>query len=319
MPVLDMPMDELKVYRGSTPCPGDFDAFWQRGIDEINKVDPAVEVVKADFETEFAECFHLYFTGTRNARVYAKYVKPKIITQPGPALFMFHGYSCDAGDWVDKLTYAAAGFSVFAMDCRGQGGLSEDPGGVKGNTLNGHIIRGLGDSPDNLYYRQVFLDTVQLTTIVSTMEHIDENRIACLGGSQGGGLSIACAGLNPQISRCVTMYPFLSDYKRVWDMDLAENAYLEVKDYFRRFDPRHEREDEVFRTLGYVDVQNLAPRIKGKVLMATGLLDDICPPSTQFAAYNKMTCEKKVVIYPDYKHEWIPGFGDMTFQFLCGM
>ena len=32
--------------------------------------------------------------------------------------------------------------------------------------------------------------------------------------------------------------------------------------------------------------------------MATGLMDTTCPPSTQFAAFNKMTCEKKSVIYP---------------------
>ncbi|MBN2442753.1 MAG: acetylxylan esterase, partial [Spirochaetales bacterium] len=238
---------------------------------------------------------------------------------PHPALLMFHGYSINAGDWYDKLSYAAAGFSVFAMDCRGQGGLSEDPGGVKGNTLNGHIIRGLADFPENLYFRQVFLDTVQLTTIVRTMDEVDNTRIGTMGASQGGGLSIACAALNPGIKRCVTIYPFLSDYKRVWDMDLAENAYLELKGYFRNFDPRHKRENEVFTTLGYIDIQNLAPRIKARVLMATGLLDNICPPSTQFAVYNKMNCEKEMILYPDYQHEWIPGFGDLSFQFLRAM
>ena len=34
------------------------------------------------------------------------------------------------GDWQNKLSFVA-GFSVAALDCRGQGGLSEDIGGVK--------------------------------------------------------------------------------------------------------------------------------------------------------------------------------------------
>ena len=74
---------------------------------------------------------------------------------------MFHGYSGDAGDWVSKLGYAALGHTVAALDCRGQGGSSEDRGGVTGWTLRGHIIRGLDDAPEKLLYRQIFLDTAQ--------------------------------------------------------------------------------------------------------------------------------------------------------------
>ena len=74
------------------------------------------------------------------------------------AVLMFHGYSGNSGDWSDKLDYVAQGLSVAALDCRGQGGLSEDAGGVKGNTLRGHIIRGLDDEPEKLLFRQIFLD-----------------------------------------------------------------------------------------------------------------------------------------------------------------
>src|SRR5690606_1033304 len=224
-------------------------------------------------------------------------------------------YSGSSGSWYDKLGYVASGFSVAALDCRGQGGLSEDVGGVKGNTLYGHIIRGLDDSPEKLLYRSIFLDTAQLARIVMDMPEVDENRVGALGGSQGGALTLACAALEPRIKRLAPVYPFLCDYKRVWEMDLAKNAYQELTDYFRRFDPTHAREDEIFTTLGYIDVQYLANRIKGEVLMAVGLMDTICPPSTQFAAYNKITSKKEMVIYPDYGHEMLPGFDDMTFEF----
>ncbi|NLF56716.1 MAG: acetylxylan esterase, partial [Candidatus Hydrogenedens sp.] len=61
------------------------------------------------------------------------------------------------------------------------------------------------------------------------------------------------------------------------------------------------------------------PRITGRVLMAVGLMDEICPPSSQFAAYNKITAPKEAVIYPDFAHEHYPGFMDQTFQFMAGL
>ena len=102
-------------------------------------------------------------------------------------------------------------------------------------------------------------------------------------------------------------------------MDLAKDAYEELRTFFRQFDPRHERETELFTKLGYIDCQHLAPRIKAEVLMYIGLMDTICPPSSQFAAFNKITAKKHKVIYPDYGHEALPGESDQTFNFLRGL
>jgi cephalosporin-C deacetylase len=230
---------------------------------------------------------------------------------------MFHGYSGNSGDWSDKLGYVSQGYSVAALDVRGQGGQSEDPGRVKGNTLQGHIIRGLDDEPDRLFYRTVFLDCAQLAGIVMGFPEVDEGRVAAIGASQGGALTLACAALEPRITRAVSIHPFLSDYQRVWELDLALGAYLELSQYFRLFDPRHEREEEIFTRLGYIDVQNLAPRIKANVTMVTGLMDTVCPPSTQFAAYNKVESPKGLVLYPDFGHEAYPGLPDLTFRSLA--
>ncbi len=317
--IFDLPLEKLKEYQGINPRPHDFDEYWDKALEEMKSIDPQVELIPSEFQAPFAECFDLYFTGVGGARIHAKYLRPKNSDKPHPAVLMFHGYSGSSGSWSDKLGYVASGFSVAALDCRGQGGLSEDVGGVKGNTLHGHIIRGLGDSPEKLLYRSIFLDTAQLARIVMDMPEVDENRVGALGGSQGGGLTLACAALEPRIKRLAPVYPFLCDYKRVWEMDLARDAYQELKDYFRRFDPTHAREEEIFTTLGYIDVQHLAKRIKGEVLMAVGLSDTVCPPSTQFAAYNKITSKKEMVIYPDYGHEMLPRFDDMTFEFMMGL
>ncbi len=319
MPLIDMPLEQLKTYEGRNPCPKDMDPFWDKSIVQMKAIDAKVELIPSKFTAPFAECFDLYFTGMGGARVHAKYLRPKNGPKPHPAVVMFHGYSGNCGEWHDKLNYVGMGYSVAGLDCRGQAGLSEDKGGVKGNTLNGHIIRGLDDSPEKLLFRDIFLDTAQLAGIVMNMPEVDGTRVGAMGGSQGGGLTLACAALEPRIKRLAPVFPFLSDYRRVWEMDLAIHAYDELKAFFRHFDPRHEREEEIFTRLGYIDVQHLAKRIKGEVLMGVGLMDNICPPSTQFAAFNKITAPKKTVIYPDFGHEGLPGIGDINFQFMTGL
>lgn len=317
MPLIDMPLEKLREYEGRNPRPNDMEEYWDRALAEMRATDPQVELVPHPLKTHAAECFHLYFTGVGGARVHAKYLRPKSGNRPHPAVLMFHGYSGSSGDWCDKLNYVSQGFSVAALDCRGQGGLSEDAGEVKGNTLRGHIIRGLDDEPDKLLFRQIFLDTAQLARIVMDMPEVDPDRVGATGGSQGGGLTLACAALEPRIKRAAPVFPFLCDYQRVWEMDLAAGAYEELKTYFRLFDPLHEREKEAFTRLGYVDNQHLAHRIRAEVLMSVGLMDTICPPSTQFAAYNKIQSPKSLLIYPDFGHEGLPGSSDRIFDFLA--
>ena len=316
----DFPLEKLYTYQGINPKPADFEAYWDAALAEMRALDPQVELVPAAFQTAFADCFEMYFTGVGGARVHARLLRPKNAAGKHPAVLMFHGYTGSAGDWADKLGWVGAGYTVAALDCRGQGGSSEDKGGVAGNTQHGHIIRGLEEAvngaPEKLLYRQLFLDTAQLAKIVMEMPDVDEKRVMAMGGSQGGALTVACAALEPRICRAAPVFPFLSDYQRVWEMDLAKDAFAELKEYFRHYDPLHQREAEAFTCLGYIDIQHLAPRIRGEILWFVGLMDTICPPSTQFAAYNKISAPKSLVIYPDFGHEGLPQSGDKTFEFL---
>jgi cephalosporin-C deacetylase len=319
----DYPLEKLYTYQGLNPRPADLDAYWNKALAEMRALDPEIELVPAEFQVPFAECSHMYFTGVGGARVHAKLVRPKSAKAPHPAVLMFHGYTGDSGDFSDKLAYVAAGYTVAALDCRGQGGLSKDTGEVSGNTQHGHIIRGLDDAlngqPEKLLYRQIFLDCAQMAKIVMEMPDVDPKRVGATGGSQGGALTVACIGLEPRIQRAAPVFPFLSDYKRVWDMDQAKDAYSELKEFFRHVDPRHEKEDAIFEKLGYIDIQFLAPRIKSNVLWTLGLMDTICPPSSQFAAYNKITSQKAMLMYPDFGHEGLPGLNDKIYEFMMGL
>jgi cephalosporin-C deacetylase len=319
MPLIDMSLDELYEYRGRNPRPADFEDYWESALAEMRAIDSRVELTPHSLKSEAAECFHLTFDGVGGARVHAKYLRPKNAPEPHPAVLLFHGYSGSSGDWADKLSWVSQGYTVAALDCRGQGGLSEDAGSVRGNTHKGHIIRGLDDEPDKLLFRQIYLDTAQLARVVMEFPEVDADRVGATGGSQGGGLTLACAALEPRIKKAAPVFPFLCDYKRVWEMDLAAGAYEELRTYFRLFDPLHERENEVFSKLGYIDNQHLAPRIEAEVMMAVGLMDTICPPSTQFAAYNRIRSSKSLLIYPDFGHENLPGCSDRIFDFFSDL
>ncbi|MBR0464750.1 MAG: acetylxylan esterase [Clostridia bacterium] len=320
MPIVDMPLEELKTYLGRNECPQDLDAYWDRAIREMEALGTECELVRADFQLPGIECFEIYFTGVGGARIHGRFVRPKSHSGKLPAMCLFHGYSGSCGNFSALLPWASAGFAAASMSCRGQGGLSEDIVPVRGNTLNGHIIRGLDDpDPDRLYFRNVFLDAAQLPRILAAMPEIDETRIGATGGSQGGGLTLACAALTPTLNRAAPFMPFLCDYRRVWEMDLSVAAYAELREFFRHSDPRHERETAVFTKLGYIDNHNLAHRIRAEVKMFTGLMDTICPPSTQFAAFNRITSPKSMVIYPDFGHEYYPDADDICMQFMLKM
>ncbi len=317
MPLIDMPLEQLKTYQGRNPRPADFDEFWDASLAELDQIDPAARFESYDFPCAIADFYELTFTSTKGARIYAKFAKPKNVTAKIPAILEFHGLSGSSPDWNSLIKFVAQGYCIASLDTRGQAGYSEDVGGVPGTTYSTPFMRGFDGAPEDLHCRDLFLDTAQLARVVMGLDYVDETRVAAMGGSQGGALSLACASLVPSIKLCAPIYPYLCDYKRVWEMDLAKGAYEGIRYYLRAFDPRHEHIDEFFEKLGYIDLQFLAPRIRATVYMSTGLMDTTCPPSTQFAAYNKITSPKSVEIYPDFGHEVMKGSHDLIFRFFA--
>lgn len=200
---------------------------------------------------------------------------------------------------------------------RGQGGKSRRYWRRERNNADGHFIRGLEEeNPDKLLFRNIYLDAVELAYIAMDMDIVDETKVYVSGGSQGGALALACAALEPKIQKAAVLYPFLSDFQGALEAGGTRGAYVELKEYFHRFDPRHEHEALIFNKLGYIDIKNLAAKIEAEVLMFTGLSDESCPAVTQYAVYNNLNCKKRHVIYPEFGHEFLRGAADITLQFF---
>lgn len=315
MPLVDMPLEQLRTYAGRNPRPLDHAAYWDRAFAELAQVTDDPEFVSVESPAA-AVWQDLWFTGVGGSRIHARVARPAGQAAPGPALLEFHGYQWMAPDFAELMKWVASGFTVFALDVRGQGGRSEDLSPVPGPTDDGHITRGLPGGPDQLLFRNIFLDTVQLARIAMADPLVDSARVSTIGASQGGALSLACAALEPRIHRAVTVFPYLCDYQRVYEMDLATRAYEDIRTYLRRYLPTHQGVEEFWRTLGYIDIQFLTERIQAQVLAGCGLMDTVCPPSSQFAAYNRLQCPNEIVIFPDFGHEGLRGFGDRAYRFL---
>jgi len=311
-------LEEIKNYLGRDEIPEDFDAFWDEEVKKVSSL-PAYQLEERDFHIPQVKCYELTFEGTNEGKVYARVVLPKSEGKV-PLIFYFHGYMGRGWDWADMLSFTVAGYGVVSMDVRGQSGYSQD--GLRsplGNTGKGHIIRGAVEGREHLFYKDVYLDIYQLVEIVASLSQVDEKRLSSYGASQGGALALVAAALNPRIQRTVAIYPFLSDFRRVLEIGNTSEAYDELFRYFKFHDPFHETEEEIMATLAYIDVKNLAHRIKGEVKMITGLDDDVCYPITQFAIYNRLTCDKTYRIMPEYAHEAMNVFvNDQVYNWLCG-
>ncbi|MGN0349985.1 MAG: acetylxylan esterase [Roseburia sp.] len=315
MPGVDIPMQELEAYRGSHPAPNDFIEFWREQKKKRNVSKIKVQTVEQNISNHEIICRRFTATLEDGTELSAKYIKPSR-KETCPILVHFHDYPMASRSWFHLSRYAAIGYSVLAPDCRGQGGESGSGSCGKGPTAYGPMFYGMEDTVENMYLYRLYMDAFTWVDLAKEFEQTDKNDISVYGEGQGAALAIASAGMEQDIQLCVAHYPMLCDYKRVWMKDFDCNGYEGLKYYFRWHDPLHEREEEIFDKLAYVDVKNFAPYVRASVLMSTGLQDIVSPPSAQYAVYNSLRCEKLHKVYPKHGHELNNFFENEALKFL---
>lgn len=313
----NMTLNEMKKYHGQRSRPIDFDSFWAREIEKLPK-DVSYKIVKREFETNYVDCFDIRFSTANGSVVYAKYLRP-VTKDKVPVIFHFHGYQGRSSDWSEYFKFILAGYAVVAMDVRGQAGLSIDNGQFSGTTVKGQVIRGMLDGPQNLFFKDIYLDVYQLIEIVSKLEGIDSEKMITYGASQGGALAYVGGALNKKIKQIICIYPFLADFGRVLDLQLTCEPYDELFRYFKYVDPFYETKEKMLGTFDYIDVKNFSDLIECNVKLVTGLRDEICVPSTQYAIINGLKTNKEHMILPEYGHEALNVFmNDQVMNWITG-
>ncbi len=304
MPLTDLTLAELTGFRPEVAEPDDFDSFWQATVAEARLLPgepvlaphagPVRELVVED----------LTFPGFAGDPIRAWVIRPRSAA-PLPAVVEFVGYNGGRGLPAEHLHWAAAGFVHVVMDTRGQGsgwgggGSTPDPHGT-GAALDGFMTRGI-ESPATYYYRRVFTDAVRLVEVVQGLDFVDRERVVVTGGSQGGGVTLAVAGLlGDGVRAALPDVPFLCHFRRSVALTPGR-PFTEVSQYLS---VHRDKVEQVFATLAYFDGVAFARRATAPALFSVALMDEIVLPSSVYAAYNHYGADDREIAAYEYNgHE----------------
>ncbi|MGW0821695.1 acetylxylan esterase [Streptomyces sp. NPDC002845] len=304
MALFDLPLDELRDHRSASTEPEDFDGFWAKTLQETREHDLDARFEPVETQLKTVKVYDVTFSGFGGHPVKGWLVLPAWANTPLPAVVQYIGYGGGRGLPHEYLLWASAGFAHFVMDTRGQGsawgggGGTPDPvGGAP--AFPGFMTRGV-DAPENYYYRRVFTDAVRAVEAVRSHPLVDAARVAAVGSSQGGGITLAVGGLVPDLAAIAPDVPFLCDFPRATVLT-DRDPYREIGNFLKT---HRGRTEQVLRTLSYFDGVHFAARGRAPALFSAALEDQTCPPSTVFAAFNAWGHDNKhIEVYDFNDHE----------------
>jgi len=303
MPFPDLVHPALDAYESTVTTPADFADFWAETLAEARAAGGAVDIVPAETTLKLVEAFDVTFPGFGGHPIKGWLVLPRERSGGLPLVVQYLGYGGGRGFPHEQLHWAASGYAYFRMDTRGQGsgwsmGATPDPVGTT-PSLPGVMTKGILERND-YYYRRLFTDGVRAIDALAAQDFVDPDRIAVCGGSQGGGISLAVAGIDARVKAVMPDVPFLCDFPRAVRV-AGRDPYLEIV----RFLAQHrDKAATVFETLRYFDGVNFARQSRAAALFSVALMDDICPPSTVYGAYKAFAgADKSIVEYEFNNHE----------------
>lgn len=319
MPWFDLPEPDLRTYRTRTAEPADLDQWWRTKLEEARAV--ARPPVLAPYEPEVygdVAVDDVEFSGAANDPIRGWFVRPSLPSGGAPPLVVtYAGYGGGRGRPIEHLTLASVGIAQFVMDTRGQGGVwttgsTGDRSHGNGPEHPGVMTRGIA-SPDSYYYTRLIVDAARAVEVGAALEGVDPDWVAVSGKSQGGGLALAAAALHPDLVRvCHVDVPSLCDFQRAVGLS-PTRPYKEIADFLAQ---HVDLVPAALDTLRYVDCALLARRITAECLFSVGLMDETCPPSTVFAAYNEVTSTKAIAVHPFTGHTVPPAHAERRLRHL---
>lgn len=269
----------------------DFENFWMRAKKELAAVDPQFRLIRNDsLSTSKRDVYLMEMRSLDNVLIRGWYACPKA---PGkyPAILHVQGYSSN-----QQMSggYPGDDMAVLVLNVRGHGNSRDDvnPG------FPGYLQYKLKDR-ERYIYRGAYMDCVRAVDFLCSRPEVDARFIVVEGGSQGGALSVATAALdNERLSLCIPAVPFLSDFPDYFNVaKWPGNEFVE----FEKNNPDFGWK-KIYENLSYFDIKNLAPWVRCPVFMSMGLVDNVCPPHINFAAYNQLSAPKSYEVFPFSGH-----------------
>ena len=263
----------------------DFDTFWNNAKKELSNIKPQYKItLQKDKSNEIRKLYLLEFKTTENLTVRG-WLEIPTTKGPHPTLLRVPGY----GENLQPVNIAHD-MIVLSFNPRGHGNSDESSGAPLS-----YWVRHLGNK-EKYYYKGAYLDCLRALDYLTTRKDVNAQKLAVWGASQGGGLSFAVASLDQRITLCIADVPFLCDFKKYFKLTHWDG----IDDWMEK--DKKNTFNKMFNTVSYFDTLNMAHQIKAPVVMGIGLQDNICPPATSFATYNKIKSEKKYYVYKWASH-----------------
>jgi cephalosporin-C deacetylase len=298
----------------ATDDPADFDAFWKQGKEALAKIPIDAQMTHLpDYSTPGVDVFHVNLqnigAGAAASRLYGILCVPKgegkfpaLLSVPGAGVRPYRGLVALAERGIITFQIGIHGLPVIldqtVYDSLGRGALA------------GYQNYGLEDKT-RYYYRRVYLGCVRANDFLVSHPKWNGRDLAVTGGSQGGALSIVTAGLDPRVKGLAAYYPALADL----------TGYLKERaggwpHMFRAAGEGSHRAPEKIATSKYYDVVNFARRVNVPGLYSWGFNDEVCPPTSMYAAYNVIPGEKRLLLAVETGHNTTPEQVEMVNKWL---
>ena len=270
----------------------DLTGFWNRTIEELAQtaLDPTLEEVPEQGGREFVT-YEVALDSFQGHRLRSWYSVPK---DPPPvgrfsAVLAVPGYG---GQKPIPTHLVLAGFAVLTLFPRGQGESRREWELESGTKLTYHVT-----DKERYYYRGAYMDCLRGLDFLCSREEIDAARLGMWSRSQGGGLALATAALDPRLRVVVAEEPFLCNFPLA--MEVTTRPYNELGEYAGQ---HPEQRQAMLDALAYFDPLNLGALIRCPTLVNVGMKDEVVPARTVMPVFEGIRSPKALHVYPDLGH-----------------
>ena len=152
------------------------------------------------------------------------------------------------------------------------------------------------DNKDANYYKRVFIGAVRGVDFICSLPEYNGKALGVTGSSQGGMLSLVTAALDDRVTFIAGIHPAMCDHSA----SLKKQACGWPHYFYQQENPDPVR----VKVSQYYDGVNFARYIKVPAWFAWGYNDDVVSPTSIFAMYNILQCEKEFHPYLESGHWW---------------
>jgi len=289
MPV-EVPLEQLRGCLLPQRAEQDFDAFWtsMTAGNATQPLNPAAEAMP--FRVPEVHVEKVSFDAFDGGRIVGWSIAPAKM-KPRPTLIFFQDYMQPRPAPAEYVGWTLLGFTCLTFDTRGQAGESSDFADYATGRGPGWLTSGLS-SPDTYYVARAYLDAVRAIDFAATCMEVDTKRVGVLGVGQGGSFALAAAALDARPALCVAAAPAFCHFGEGAGGLRALPPCAEIADWLNN---RPLDVPAALRTLSYVELNNLAPRVNCPAMLAAGLgpADPLLPGI--FSTANRIPARDKVV------------------------